>query len=131
VVLSPDGRANQAACRNYLRATWALAAAVPAFRLHVSRSGHFWQAMERALSPAAARAQRTATPVEPTPGPSRPLRRQRFDSGVCPVPPSHLLPKNLKPKLVCFKTRDRVFLKLVAGRRVIASANDLLTGWHR
>lgn len=130
VVLSPSGRANRTACRRYLQAAWALAAAVPAFRLHVSRNGHFWHAMERALSPAAARAQRTAVPAESGPGLDRPRPRRRCTPQVCPVPPCHLLPKGLKPKLVCFKTRDRTFLKLVTGRRVVASANDLLREWY-
>ncbi|MBN2465062.1 hypothetical protein JXD38_05515, partial [candidate division WOR-3 bacterium] len=59
-----------------------------------------------------------------------PRLRQRHAPYVCPAPPDRLLPRGLKPKLVCFMTRNRVFLKLVSGRRVIGSANDLLGEWH-
>jgi SynChlorMet cassette protein ScmC len=130
VVFNPDGHANQAACRKYLRAAWALAAAVPAYRLRISLTGRFWHEIERVLSPTGASTQRIAEPADSMISPSRPRPRRRYDASVCPVPPYCLLPKGLKSNLVCFKTRDRTFLKLIAHKRIVASANDLLTEWH-
>jgi SynChlorMet cassette protein ScmC len=49
VAVTPDGDANRSICRKYLRTAWALAAAVPAFRLQVSLTGQFWDEIERAV----------------------------------------------------------------------------------
>jgi len=47
-----------------------------------------------------------------------------------PEPPRRLLSGNPKPRLVRFLAGPRTFLKLVRGRRVVASVNDLLREWH-
>jgi SynChlorMet cassette protein ScmC len=130
VVLTPDGHTNRAVCRKYLRAAWALAAAIPAFRLRISMTGQFWREIERVLSSDTARAHRIAVPADSIPGLSHSSPRQRRRSYVCPRPPRSLLSGSLNPRLVCFKTRSRTFLKLLAGKRVLASANDLLREWH-
>ena len=57
-------------------------------------------------------------------GPQKPRRRS------VPEPPRHLLSGSPKPKLVRFQVGPRTFLKLVTGRRVVASANDILTEWQ-
>jgi len=49
VALTPDGDANRATCDKYLRAAWALAATVPAFLLHISLTGRFWDEIERTV----------------------------------------------------------------------------------
>ncbi len=47
-----------------------------------------------------------------------------------PEPPRHLLSGNPKPRLVRFQAGPRTFLKLVTGRRVVASANDIMRDWR-
>jgi SynChlorMet cassette protein ScmC len=47
-----------------------------------------------------------------------------------PEPPFRLLSGSPKPKLVRFQTGHRTFLKLVKGRRVVASVNDVMREWH-
>jgi SynChlorMet cassette protein ScmC len=44
---TPVGEESRAVCAEYMRAAWALAAAVPAYRLHLSLRGRFWEEMER------------------------------------------------------------------------------------
>jgi hypothetical protein len=57
VALTPEGDANRAICGKYLRAARALAATVPAYRLHISLTGQFWNEIERV---SAERCQRSA-----------------------------------------------------------------------
>jgi hypothetical protein len=45
-------------------------------------------------------------------------------------PPRRLLSGSPKPRLVRFQAGQRTFLKLVRGRRVVASVNDLLREWY-
>lgn len=157
VVFTTDGKTSCAICRRYLRAAWALAAEVPAFRLHVSLTGQFWHEIERVLPSARAGAAakpgnavrgRTARPVSANPGlldvPVQPgvagaaapigrphaARGEPDDRLVCPRPVNRLLAKGQMPRLVCFRARNRTFLKLVVGRRVVGSANDVMREWQ-
>lgn len=57
-------------------------------------------------------------------------RPQRPKSRTTPEPPRFLLSASPKPRLVRFQVGPRTFLKLVAGRRVVASANDLVRDWR-
>jgi SynChlorMet cassette protein ScmC len=145
VTLTQDGYASRAICRKYLRAAWALAAAVPAFRLQVSLTGRFWEEIERAVL----REQRIVqNPESRVQNPelqrentgARQQTRAKADKAKLtnpgrrtrsvPEPPRGLLSGRPKPMLVLFRTRDRAYLKLVRGRRVTASANDLLREWY-
>jgi hypothetical protein len=47
-----------------------------------------------------------------------------------PGPPRRLLSGSPQPRLVRFQAGQRTFLKLVRGRRVVASASDLLGKWY-
>jgi len=173
VTMMPDTSISRATCLKYLRASCALAAAVPAFRLSVSPNGRFWEEIERAVPTmprmdagshgCGRRTQKRKERLELTgkgPGRSRlprlpqnrekaeaehnkpeaaqpttparavrPERRRRRRRNV-PAPPRHLLSGSPKPTLLRFQAGLRTFLKLVAGRRVIASANDIVTEWH-
>jgi hypothetical protein len=173
VTLTPDGYASRAICRRYLRAAWALAAAVPAFRLQVSLTGRFWEEIERAVESEPrintdehrwgnrieknpeTRIQNPELRGEPrvdshgiridqdseTRNENAELRRERAaDKGrktanarrarSIPEPPRGLLSGRPKPRLVRFQSGQRTFLKLVKGRRVVASADDLLREWY-
>jgi SynChlorMet cassette protein ScmC len=129
VVFTPDARANRTICARYLRAVWSLAAAVPAFRLQVSLTGQFWNEIERAAREEPRTKQNSETRNQNAElrqdGATRTRRRRSV-----PEPPRRLLSGRPKPRLIRFQTRDRTFLKLVRGRCVIASANDLLREWY-
>jgi hypothetical protein len=58
------------------------------------------------------------------PGAQRPRTRR------VPEPPRRLLSGSPQPRLVRFQAGQRTFLKLVRGRRVVASASDLLGKWY-
>jgi SynChlorMet cassette protein ScmC len=45
-------------------------------------------------------------------------------------PPRHLLSGSPRPRLVRFQAGRRTFLRLVRGRRVIASVNDIMREWY-
>ena len=155
VALTPEGDVNRAICRKYLRAAWALAAAVPSFRLHVSLTGQFWNEIERVVleqrmvtdghrdrprieqnsetrmqnaelwKEGVADERGKATNARTVrQGPQRPPTRS------VPEPPRRLLSGSPKPRLVRFEPRHRIFLKLVNGRRVVGSANDVLREWR-
>jgi len=47
-----------------------------------------------------------------------------------PGPYDHVLPRCLRPRLVRFDARCRVFLKLLSGRRTVAQYNVLRQRWH-
>ena len=134
VALTPEGDVNRAICRKYLRAAWALAAAVPSFRLHVSLTGQFWNEIERVvLEPrmdtdghGTLGASQEAKAKSRKPRPSEATTRTRS----VPEPPRRLLSGSPKPRLVCFEPRRRTFLKLVNGRLVVGSANDVLREWY-
>jgi hypothetical protein len=168
VAVTPDGDANRSICRKYLRTAWALAAAVPAFRLHISLNGQFWDEIERAVE-SEPRMDRCGHQIEQNSetgnqnaelprkgsrnrgveGSSEGLRTSR-KAGIreqnaklrrneatrtrrrrsVPNPPRRLLSGSLKPSLVSFRTGSRTFQKLVKGRRVVASVNDVLREWH-
>lgn len=132
VMFNPEGSANRALCRKYLQAAWALGDAVPSYRLSISLTGQFWHEIERVLSPGRVLAQRNAAPSDSAAEPGRLSQHSARGCGrrLCPVPPYHLLPNCRKPRPACFRTRNRTFVKLLAGKRVVASANDLLTDWH-
>jgi hypothetical protein len=181
VTLTQDGYASRAICRKYLRAAWALAAAVPAFRLQVSLTGRFWKEIERNVITAKTEPESTTkTPrheeacgeqtakdaktakfrkelsADYADGHRRGIRIDQnsdtrnqnaevpkdgaADKGgratsarttrSVPEPPRRLLSGKPRPRLVRFQTRDRVFVKLVRGRRVVASVNDLLREWY-
>jgi hypothetical protein len=133
VAFTPDARANRTICASYLRAAWALAAAVPAFRLQVSLTGRFWNEIMRAVESkprmdtdehrCGLRREQNAGLSQD--GATRARRRRSV-----PGPPRRLLAGRPKPRLIRFQTRDRTFLKLVRGRRVVASANDMLKEWY-
>jgi hypothetical protein len=115
VALTPEGDANRAICSKYLRAARALAATVPAYRLHISLTGQFWNEIERV---SAERCQRSAVGGQPPAASRKPSAVSR--------PPR----KGSRLRLVCFHPRRRTFLKLVMGRRVVGSVNDVLREWH-
>jgi SynChlorMet cassette protein ScmC len=149
VAATPDGDANRSICRKYLRAAWALAAAVPAFRLRISLSGQFWNEIERSVPTEPqmnadghrcgprtelnsetrkrnARLRKEGAADEP--GKATNARRTRS----VPNPPRRLLSGSPKPSLVRFRTGSRAFLKLLRGRRVVGSVNDVMREWcHR
>ena len=133
VMFTPDGGANRATCAKYLRAVLALAGAVPAFRLDMSLTGRFWDEIERAVAtePRMDRegetdASQKAKAKTGKAKPAEPATRTRS----VPEPPRRLLSGSPKPRLVRFQVGPRTFLKLVTGRRVVASANDILKEWH-
>ncbi len=170
VVATPEGDANRAICAKYLRAAWVLAAAVPAFRFHVSLTGQFWNEIERAVpteprintdghrsgyrtrqnsecrmqnaelreegttadyrdgqTASAASQKAKAKSQKPKPSESATQTRERRS---VPEPPRRLLSGNPESRLVRFEPRHRIFLKLVKGRRVVGSANDVLREWY-
>jgi SynChlorMet cassette protein ScmC len=143
VMLTPDGYANQTACRKYLRAAWALASAVRTFRLQVSLNGQFWSEIERVVAAGHAtdrRGIRTDRNSE-TRNQNGGLRSERTvdkdtratgagSAQRVPEPPHRSLSGTPGLRLVRFQTRDRTFMKLLQGQLVVASANDLLREWH-
>ncbi|MCX6844910.1 MAG: SynChlorMet cassette protein ScmC [candidate division WOR-3 bacterium] len=156
VTLTSDGYASRAICRKYLRAAWILAAAVPAFRLRISLAGQFWNEIERAVPTeprmhcrtGAAEANADGHRCGPRTEQNSETRKQNAELGnagdadergkvtnvrrtrIVPEPPRRLLSGSPKPRLVLFQPRHRTFLKLVKGRRVVGSANDVLREWH-
>jgi SynChlorMet cassette protein ScmC len=163
VMFTPEGNANRAICAKYLRAAWALAAAVPAFRLHIGLNGRFWDEIERTVATepqmdgdghrcghqteqnAELRTEGTsadcadehrapdvsqeAEAESQKPKPSKPATQTRRRRSV-PDPPRRLLSGSPKPRLIRFQAGHRTFLKLVTGRRVVASVNDIMREWH-
>jgi len=148
VTLTQDGCTSRAVCRKYLRAVWALAVAVPAFRLQVSLTGRFWNEIERTASMeprigtdghgygrrieqnSDAREQNAELRREGTgSGRARATKTRNTRIGFKP-PPRRVLRGSPQPRLVRFQTRERTFLKVVRGRRVVASVNDLLREWY-
>ena len=147
VVLTPDGGANRAICAKYLRAAWALAAVVPAFRFHISLTGQFWNEIERAVAVEPrinTDGHRYRHQIEQNSETREQNAELRKDGAAAergkatnarqrrsvPEPPRRLLSGSPKPRLVRFQTGQRTFLKLVKGRRVIGSVNDLLREWY-
>jgi hypothetical protein len=129
VALTPDGKANRAICARYLRAAWALAAAVPAFRLRISLTGRFWDEIERAVESEPrinTDEHRWGHRIEQDADGREIATKTRIGL----KPPRRLLSGRPKPRLVRFQSGQRTFLKLVKGRRVVASANDLLKEWY-
>jgi len=129
VALTPDGKANRAICARYLRAAWALAAAVPAFRLRISLTGRFWDEIERAVESEPrinTDEHRWGHRIEQDADGREIATKTRIGL----KPPRRLLSGSPKPRLVRFQAGPRTFLKLVKGRRVVASANDLLKEWY-
>ena len=142
VVATPEGDANRAICAKYLRAAWVLAAAVPSFRLHVSLTGQFWKEIalvgngrsqkSEARSESAEVRAREKRRDDKLPGTGCAVRQgpQRPTTRSVPEPPRRLLSGNPESRLVRFEPRHRVFLKIVKGRRVVGSVNDLLSEWY-
>jgi hypothetical protein len=52
----------------------------------------------------------------------------RFVAGFGPL--DHLLPRRLRPRLVRFDARSRVFLKLLSGRQRVGQYDPLRDRWH-
>ena len=147
VAFTPDAGANRAICAKYLRSARALAAAVPAFRLRISLTGRFWneiiQAVEskprmdtdghrcglRREQNSDTRKQNAEWRKDGTAGRPATATKTRRTRSV-PEPPRRLLSGSPKPRLVRFQAGQRTFLKLVRGRRVVASVNDLLREWY-
>jgi len=152
VVLVPEDDARQRVCLSFLRAARALAAAAPAHWLNFGLTGEFWKEIEQVSPPVKARARAAAarprldlpapqtTPAAASRGSpgrgdagspdSAALPGSTHDLTSLPVPRLRLLPKGQRPRLVRFQARQRTFLKLVAGRRVIGSVDDVLGKWH-
>jgi hypothetical protein len=147
IAFLPEDDARRKVCRSFLRAARALAAAAPAFWLNLSLTGEFWHEIERA-SPSVRAGAHGAT-VRPAPRTSpeaaSPGSALRADAGSpslaaiagsmhdlrsLPLPRLHPLPRGRSPRLVCFQARQRAFLKLVAGRRVVGSADNVLRKRH-
>jgi hypothetical protein len=116
VALRPGDDANRAICRKYLRAAWALAAAVPAFRLDISKTGRFWTEVERV----------SAEQCQPSAVSRKPSAVGRQRSAVSRRPSA----VSRQPRLVGFQVGPRTLLKLVVGGRVAGRANELLGDWH-
>jgi SynChlorMet cassette protein ScmC len=142
VAFTPDAGANRAVSAKYLRAARALAATVPAFRLHISLTGCFWDEIGRAMG-SKPRMERDGPRIEQ----NSDTRNQNAelaegttagdaDGRRCgirrsvPKPPRRLLSGSPRARLVRFQAGQRTFLKLVGGRRVVASVNDLHREWN-
>jgi SynChlorMet cassette protein ScmC len=151
VAFTPDAGANRAVCAKYLSAAGGLAAAVPAFRLRISPTGRFWDEIARAVK-RKPRTNRYRNQIQQ----NSETRNQHCRTGAAeanaelperktaddadgrrcgvwrsvPEPPRRLLSESPKPRLIRFRAGQRTFVKLMSGRRVVASANNLLTEWY-
>jgi hypothetical protein len=137
IIFAPDTDASRVVCLKYLRAAWSIAAAVPGFRLSVSSTGRFWQEIERAvLGEAVPGVDARLDELNPPARAKRPAPADELNNAderrrrSIPEPPWHLLSVKPSPKLIRFQSGPRTFVKLVAGRRVVASANDIVTEWY-
>jgi SynChlorMet cassette protein ScmC len=142
IAFTPDAGANRALSAKYLHAARDLAAAVPAFRFHISLTGRFWDEIERTVGSEprtdrggtrrdqnsdtrnqSAEWRRDMTTADDADGRRYGLRRN------FPEPPRRLVSGNPRARLFRFQAGERTFLKLVRGRRVVASASDLHREW--